>query len=532
MSVVKSMRVKFLLACVILSLMLITNVIPLNEGKGVGVGNGLDYGLDFAGGTQIQLRLDEPVDSDLMAVQKGILESRLNGMGLKDIPVRPWGNQYLIIQVAGASPAEIGAIEDVLKQQARFEERIDGELAILGDEITVDLSPTGRYIQKTTGGYSWGVSVQHSKEGACRFGRVADGKMGRPVDLFIDRPENTIIVFSKADYTLLSNLTSSRQSDEIFFGNTVLEVIEDRSRIPVFVYDGMKIPEKLGGEGYTNVILAGSESRIPDSYRSLLEEEGFRTRRISPQNTSFDEWIMQDGLRELTGLKNSPTLQFNTLGECVYQARITGSAPTLLEAEQELKNTQVLLTSGNLPVGLSIESKSTTAPRLGMRFLKYCFITGLISFFTVAFIIYVRYRQPKIVLPIVGVGLSEIIMILGLAAFINWELDLPAVAGIIAAVGTGVDHLIVLTDETLKQEGQRKKKQVMVVTDQIRRAFFIIFTAASTTIAAMLPIMSVGAGMLKGFAFTTIMGVLIGVLISRPTYAKVIEKVMAGEKIL
>jgi preprotein translocase subunit SecD len=522
----KLWRVRFLAICLVFSLLAITNFLNLNPGKGVGIGNGLDYGLDFAGGTQLQLRLAEPVDSNTMAVEKGILENRLNGLGLKDIPVRPWGNQYLLIQVAGASPEETGNIEEILKQQARFEERIDGELAVKGDEITVDLSPQGRTLQKTTSGYAWGVSVQHNKEGACRFGKVAEGKKGRPVDLFIDRPANTTIIFSKSEYLLLSNFTSTRASDDVFFGDLALEVIENRSQIPVFSPDNAShTPLDLKASGFNTVILAGDESEISDSYRNLLEEQGFETSRLPKMNMSYSEWVKQ-----LTGLENSPTLKFNTLGECVYQARITGSSPTLLQAEAELKETQVLLTSGNLPVKLSVESKSTTEPRLGSRFLKYSFITGVIAIFTVALILFIRYRQPKIVAPLVGVGVSEILIILGLASLINWELDLPAVAGIIAAVGTGVDHLIVITDETLKGGVKKKKRQqIVVLTDQIRRAFFIIFTAASTTIAAMLPIMSVGAGMLKGFAFTTIMGVLVGVLIARPTYAKVIEKVMSSD---
>jgi len=36
--------------------------------------------------------------------------------------------------------------------------------------------------------------------------------------------------------------------------------------------------------------------------------------------------------------------------------------------------------------------------------------------------------------------------------------------------------------------------------------------------------------MLKGFAFTTIIGVLIGIIITRPGYAKVIETILRREE--
>ena len=62
------------------------------------------------------------------------------------------------------------------------------------------------------------------------------------------------------------------------------------------------------------------------------------------------------------------------------------------------------------------------------------------------------------------------------------------------------------------------------------KAFFIIFASAGTLIAAMLPLTYVGfargasgIGTIAGFAFTTILGVLVGVFITRPAYAKFVE---------
>ncbi len=522
----KHWRVVVLAFSLALALSFITNLFGLNQGRGIGFGNGLDYGLDFAGGTQLQLKLEQPVGSEVMAVEKGILENRLNSMGLKDIPVRPWGSQYLLIQIADATPEETENIENILKQQARFEERIDGELAILGDEVTVDLGPRGVEVYNVQGGYSWAVMVSHNMEGACRFGEVGKGKRGRPVDIFIDRPVNTSILFTEGDYQLLRNLTDASESDRFFFGDTALEVIEERARIPAVelssATEAMSELMELKEHGHYKVIVAGGEDRIDDSLRNMLEEEGLDTERMEKGNQSYTSWVAG-----LTGLQSSPRLDFDTGGECVYNARITGTTATLEEAREAVQRNQILLTSGNLPVELSIESKSTTPPTLGRRFLKYSLYTGLVAIAAVGAIIYLRYRRFEIVVPVMITGLSEILLILGLASFINWELDLPAVAGIIAAVGTGVDHQIVITDETLK-EGKRRK--AISIAERIRRAFFIIFTAAATTIAAMLPLMSIGAGMLKGFAFTTIMGVLIGITITRPAYAKVVGEILKSSE--
>ena len=522
----KNWKILLFLTCLTISIAFITNIIPLNKDNGIGFGNGLDYGIDFAGGTQMQLKLEKEVDSDVMAIEKAIIENRLNSMGLRDIPVRAWGNQYLLVQIAQATPEETKNIENILKQQARFEERIDGELAIMGDEVTVDLGPQGIELYQVQGGYHWSVHVTHSKEGACRFGQVADGKRGRPVDIFIDRPQNTIILFSKGDYQLLSNFTKGGDTDRLFFDNTAIELIKDRARIPALE---LQDPEKtfneldtLQTEGYTKIVLVGDESKIGDDIRNQLEEKGYATERYDLGDSSYIDRLPEI-LSDLIGLQSSPRLDFDTQGECVYQARITGSSPTLEEARSEVKQNQVLLTSGNLPVKLTLESKSTTPPTLGRKFLAYSLYTALVAVFAVALIIYLRYRRIEILLPVMATMIGDILIILGFAAFINWELDLPALAGILAAVGTGVDHQVIITDETLKRS---KSKKLVSMAERVRKAFFIIFTAAATITAAMLPLMIIGAGMLKGFAFTTLMGVLIGITISRPAYASLIEHIL------
>jgi len=525
----KSVRVLVLFFFIVLSLALVSNIIPVNKDNGWGFGNGLRYGLDFAGGTLLQLKLGSEATPEVMAVEKTILENRLNSMGLKDIPVRPWGSQYIIIQIADATPAETENIENILRQQARFEERIDGTLAAKGNEVTVDLGPQGAELYNAPGGgYRWAVRVQHNKEGACRFGNAGDGKEGRPVDIFIDRPENTTIVFTEANFQLMGNLTETQDTGSFFFGNTALEVLTNRSVIPVLSYstNGSDVFDRLTelrSQGYDRVMLAGDEGKIPDDLRNRLEEQGFRTSRMPMGNKTYPEWIA-----EMTGLKNSLNLAFDPRGECVYQAIIEGTTQTLDSARAEIQTTQVLLTSGNLPVELTLESKSTTPPTLGRRFLMYSFYTGLVAIAAVATIMYIRYRRIEIVAPVMLTMMSEIVIILGMASLIKWELDLPAVAGIIATVGTGVDHQIVITDETLKRT--LKTKKTVSIAERIRKAFFIVLTAGSTVVAAMIPLLGIGSGMLKGFAFTTMMGVFIGVIITRSAYAKIIESILRKEE--
>ena len=78
--------------------------------------------------------------------------------------------------------------------------------------------------------------------------------------------------------------------------------------------------------------------------------------------------------------------------------------------------------------------------------------------------------------------LAEGIIIVGMAAFIKWNLDLAAIAGIIVAMGTGVDSQIVIADEIMTGQNQATRWK-----DRLKSAFFIIMGSYFTTVVAMLP---------------------------------------------
>jgi len=145
-------------------------------------------------------------------------------------------------------------------------------------------------------------------------------------------------------------------------------------------------------------------------------------------------------------------------------------------------------------------------------------LLGAIIF--VSFIIYARYKDIRIVLPIILTSGTEILLIFGIAAAVKWTIDLAAIAGIMAAIGTGVDNQIVITDETA---ARKKEKEVAGIAQKMKQAFFIIFTSAFAITGAMIPLFLVGASVMKGFALTTLLGVWVGVLITRPMYAKILE---------
>jgi len=212
-------------------------------------------------------------------------------------------------------------------------------------------------------------------------------------------------------------------------------------------------------------------------------------------------------------------------GRAVTDIQISGSGAgatrqeALFESLKNMKRLQTILITGSLPVKLDVVKTDAISPSLGEEFVKNAFFIGFLAILSVSLIVFLRYRKFEITLPMMITLIAEVIIILGVAALIGWNIDIAAIAGIIIVIGTCVDHQIVISDELLKKE-----RQVFFNWKQrIKNAFFIIMAAYFTTFVAMLPLMRAGAGLLKGFAITTIIGISVGVFITRPAFAAIIE---------
>jgi len=250
---------------------------------------------------------------------------------------------------------------------------------------------------------------------------------------------------------------------------------------------------------------------VDEQGRVLKREEQY----LSEQILFYLDDKKTDSLNVGAGLKGNPAIEIRISGTAAgnNQAEATDNAL------QEMKRMQTLILTGSLPASIDIVETSTISATLGKEFLNNAILVAIITLITMIIVIFIVYKKIPIVSAMFLTVLSEIVLILGLAATIGtWSLDLAAIAGIIIVIGTRVDHLIIITDETL-----RKTIESLTWLQKIKRAFSIIMVAGLTTIVAMFPLLFAGAGLLKGFALTTMIGVTVGVLIARPAYSAAIE---------
>ncbi len=210
-------------------------------------------------------------------------------------------------------------------------------------------------------------------------------------------------------------------------------------------------------------------------------------------------------------------------GQALQEISISGSGSgntkqeAYTSAQESMKKLQTILLTGSLPFKLEVVKLDTISPSLGKEFTKQILIAGLVIFLGVCLVIYLRYKKLKLFIPITITIISELILTLAIAVIINWNLDMASIAGILAAIGTGVDDQIVMIDETVK--GKKEDS----IKEKLKNAFTIILGAYATVVASLLPLWWAGAGLLRGFAVTTLIGITMGVLITRPAFGDILK---------
>ena len=135
------------------------------------------------------------------------------------------------------------------------------------------------------------------------------------------------------------------------------------------------------------------------------------------------------------------------------QAIITSSASNPFTQDAVVKMARQI-NSGALPFALSVDSYSTVSPSLGENSLGAMVLAGLIAFALIVVFMTILYRLPGFLacIALAGQVAATLAFVSGyFPVFESFTLTLPGIAGIILAIGMGVDANVI-TAERIKEE--------------------------------------------------------------------------------
>lgn len=145
--------------------------------------NNIRLGLDLQGGLHVVLQAQEKegktVTADTIQKSIGVLEERVNSMGVSEPSIYPQGNDRIVIELAGVDDPE--AAVDIIKNTAQLEFQDEsGKVLVTGENLK------DAQAKLASSGQSASVSLEFDKIGGQKFAAATAANVGKPIAIVLD----------------------------------------------------------------------------------------------------------------------------------------------------------------------------------------------------------------------------------------------------------------------------------------------------------------------------------------------------------
>ncbi len=241
-----------------------------------------------------------------------------------------------------------------------------------------------------------------------------------------------------------------------------------------------------------------------------FDDEGSKLfEQITERNTNKPLAIFLDGM-SIVDTDNDGKITFNDLYAPLVKEKISGGKAVITGEMNTNRANEITrrLNSGALPVKIGEPiSRKTIGPILGAVSLQESLWAGTLGFLAILAFIVIFYRIPGLL-----AGFSLLIyvaLMLSLCKLIPITLTLAGIAGFLLSMGMAVDANILIFSR-MREELKSGKSYLLSLEDGVKRAWPSIRDGNFTTILVGLILFAFGTSFVKGFAFTLVIGNLIG----------------------
>jgi preprotein translocase subunit SecD len=214
--------------------------------------------------------------------------------------------------------------------------------------------------------------------------------------------------------------------------------------------------------------------------------------RITGENVRKRLAIVLDGV-----VHSAPVIQERISGG---QAQISGTFTM-----DEARDLAIVLRAGALPAPVNILEERTVGPSLGSDSIQQGILATIIGSLLVIVFMVIYYRLSGAVADTALV--INIFLVMAVLAALRATLTLPGIAGMLLTVGVAVDANILIF-ERIREELRTGKTIRLALDTGYNRAFLTIIDTHITGIVSAIFLIIFGTGPIKGFAVTTIIGLL------------------------
>ena len=252
------------------------------------------------------------------------------------------------------------------------------------------------------------------------------------------------------------------------------------------------------------------QNNLPAVSFTLKTDAGTRFGKITSENIGRQLAIVLDDR-----VQSAPTLE----GRITTDGQIFGSF-----TQEEVANLSLILRSGSLPTRLTYLEEVTIGPSLGADSIRSGIIASVVGLLLIVVFMLVYYKLSGV--NAVVALIFNLVILLGLMAYIGAVMTLPGIAGFVLTMGIGVDSNVLIF-ERIKEELEAQRGVRASINAGFNRVFWTLF---DTHIAAGIScafLFQFGTGAIRGFAVTLFIGLLSNLFTSIFVSKTLFEMVMA-----
>jgi len=432
-------------------------------------------GIDLSGGVVLVYQIDDTKVQEgteglsSKDIQQGLVEKisrRINPGGVREVVVRPYGNDQIEVIVPGDEAAEIDLIKRLITQAGVLEFRI-----IAQDNFAPKLLEAARR-QVAAKDYAETVTGEDGSEG-----------------IWVELGEEDNYGSDVKKYRVTES--------EILGGGGITRTNRAGNKPEVLMYiDDFNVKGshlKSAREGYDSngsLCIHFNMKGVGASYMRGLT----KTYLSQPDQQLFYKLgIVMDG-----ELLSAPRI----MGVISDSGQITGNFTA-----EEVQFITGLLKAGQLPAALHEEpiSQNEISSLLGADTIRKGAIAISISLCAVLVFMLFYYRFAGIVACFAL--LVNLVLITALMIAVRATFTLPGFAGLVLTVGMSVDANVLIF-ERIREELSRGSVLRMALRNGFARATTTIVDANLTTLITAIVLYAIGTDQIRGFAVTLILGIL------------------------
>ena len=196
--------------------------------------------------------------------------------------------------------------------------------------------------------------------------------------------------------------------------------------------------------------------------------------------------------------------------------------------QEEAADLALILNSGALPATLTYLQEQTIGPTLGADSIRSGILASVAGLLLISIFMLIYYKLSGVNAIVALV--FNLVILLGLMAYVGAVMTLPGIAGFVLTMGIGVDSNVLIF-ERIKEELEAQRGVRAAINAGFSRVFLTLVDTHTAALISAAFLFQFGTGPIRGFAVALFFGLLSNLFTSIFVSKTLFEAELAGKKV-